>query len=229
MADINKVTGKDILYATTKAALGTIPLAGAAASEMLGLLIASPLEKRREKWMTEVGEKLKELEEKKLISLEGLSSNEQFVDTVLQVTTLAIKTSEEEKILAFKNAIINTALNESPNKILSQVFLNYIDTFTVWHIRLLDLFRDPRLWFIARNKKQPVFTMVSSLSSVVEHAYPEMKGQGNLLEIIWADLRRAGFHNSGDFQTMMSPDGALEPRATELGKEFIYFISDSST
>src|SRR5690242_5293815 len=111
-----KATKQDITYAAIKAVVGSIPLAGAAASELLSLIVASPLEKRREKLLLEIGEKLKELETSQKVNLEELQSNEQFIDIVLQATTLALKTSEREKIEAFKSAILNTAAGEAPEK-----------------------------------------------------------------------------------------------------------------
>ena len=42
---------KDAGYALIKAGLASIPIAGAAASELLSLIVASPLERRCETWM----------------------------------------------------------------------------------------------------------------------------------------------------------------------------------
>ena len=49
------------------------------------------------------------LKENSKIDLSKLADNEQFIDTVLVATTFALKTSEKEKIKAFKNVILNTA------------------------------------------------------------------------------------------------------------------------
>ena len=105
MDDINKTTGQDIAYAKAKAIVGSIPIAGAAAGELLGLLVAPPLEKRKTKLLTKIGQRLKDLEEAKRLDINGLAENQRFIDTVLQATTYALKTSDNEKIEAFKNAI----------------------------------------------------------------------------------------------------------------------------
>lgn len=63
MSDINKTTKGDIIYATVKAGLGSIPVLGSAATELFGLVVTPPLDKRRQEWMNEVAERLKELEE----------------------------------------------------------------------------------------------------------------------------------------------------------------------
>lgn len=225
MKDINKTTKQDVAYAAARAIVGSIPLAGAAASELLGLIVTNPLEKRRSELLTDIGERLKNLEEVKQLDIASLSENQQFIDTVLQATTYALKTSENEKIEAFKNAIINTALNHAPDKTVSQIFLNLIDNFTAWHIKILHLFNNPEGWFKTNNRPIPNY-MMSSLNSVVSDAYPELTGHGELLNIIWADLKRAGLHNSGDLATMMSGNGLLSPRTTEMGKKFLNYIQE---
>ena len=222
---MTKPTKQDILYAGAKGIIGSVPIAGALASELLSVLIASPLEKRREKLLTEIGEKLKALEAAQKIKLEDLQNNDQFVDTVLQSTTLALKTSEQEKIAAFKNAIINTAIDEAPDKTKSQIFLNYIDSFTSWHIKILDLFDNPQKWFEKRSVSFPVY-MGAGLSTVIETAFPEFKSEDDLMDLIWDDLHRAGFHKTSGLKAMMTGNGLLAERTTDLGKEFLRFISE---
>lgn len=222
---LEKTTPRDIAYSAARAAVGSVPVVGAAASELLGLIVASPLEKKRSKFLIEIGERLKELEESKRIDISSLSENEHFVDTVAQATVHALKTSEEEKIRAFRNSIINTALKYSPDKTFSHIFLNLIDAFTVWHIRILKLFNDPEEWFKVHKKNFPGY-LSSGLSSVVTEAYPELKGQRELLDIIWKDLERANLHNSGSLNTMMTSSGLLSPRTTELGRKFLEFIEE---
>jgi hypothetical protein len=227
MEDVNKTTPQDIAYATVKAAVGSVPIVGSAASEILGLIVAPPLEKRRNKLMTEIGQRLKDLEDVKRINLNDLSENQQFIDTVLQATTMALKTNDIEKIKAFKNAIINTALNETPNETLTQIFLNLIDNFTSWHIRILYLFNDPQDWFKVNNKSLPNF-MAAPLSVVVMEAYPELKGRSELLNIIWGDLKRAGLHDTGELGATMSGGLLLTPRTTEIGRQFLKYIHETN-
>ena len=227
MDDLNKTTPQDIAYAATKAAVGSVPIVGAAASEILGLIVTAPLEKRRNKLLTEIGERLKALEEASRLDLGTLADNQLFLDTVLQATTYALKTSEEEKISAFKNAIINTALNQTPDETVSQIFLNLLDNFTSWHIRILDLFNNPEEWFKTHNRTFPNYTS-AGLSTVLGHAYPELKEQNELSNIIWGDLKRAGLHNSGDtLGGTMTASGLMSQRTTDMGRRFLRYIKES--
>tara|TARA_R110002020_G_scaffold188362_3_gene387093 strand:- start:559 stop:924 length:366 start_codon:yes stop_codon:yes gene_type:complete len=104
---------KEISYTLLKAGIASIPILGGAASEILPLLLKSPIEKRKEFWMKEVGEKLKILEKSNTISLTELSKNDIFIDTIIRISTEALKTSEQEKLIYFKNALINTAILEN--------------------------------------------------------------------------------------------------------------------
>jgi hypothetical protein len=92
----------DIGYAVVKAGLGSIPVVGAAAAELLGLVVTPPLERRRNKWMAEVGDALRQLEEKMGVVIETLQDNDQFVDAAIEATQIALRTSNAEKKEALK-------------------------------------------------------------------------------------------------------------------------------
>lgn len=224
----NKTTVGDIAHSLAKGTLGTIPVIGSLATEIFGLIVTPPLERRRAEWMNEIAEKLKVLEENKTIDFQELQNNEQFIDVVLQATTLALKTSEREKIKAFQNAVLNTASGESPDKTISQIFLNQLDSFTTWHIIILKFIDSPRLWFQNANKTPPNYKG-GSISSVIKEAFPELKSQDELLDLIWNDLHTAGFHRTNGIKTMMTGDRVLSERTTTFGKQFIEFISNDRT
>lgn len=225
MTDIkNETTLKEISHSLVKGGLGTIPVIGSLASELFSLIVTPPLEKRRAEWMNEVADKLKWLEDNQKIDFDNLKENEHFIDVVLQATTFALKTSEKMKIECFRNTILNTAISDSPDKIKSQIFLNKLDMFTTWHIVILDFIDCPDKWFKKKGKTPPKI-MMGSLHSIIIDAFPELKGQDELIDIIWSDLESTGFHKSGSLKTMMSGNGVLSDRTTKLGKEFINFIT----
>jgi len=73
---MKKETKEDIAYGVAKTVFGSISIVGAVASELLQLLVTPPLEKRRNDWMIEVGEKLKQLEQKEELDLTKLANND---------------------------------------------------------------------------------------------------------------------------------------------------------
>jgi hypothetical protein len=222
----NRTTKGDIAHSITKGGIGAIPLIGSLASELFGLLVTPPLENRRAKWMNDVAKKLKELESNGKIDFEKLKNDEQFLDVMLQATSFALKTSEKEKIDSLRNALLNTAKGESPDITKSQIFLNQIDKFTTWHIKILKLIDSPSDWFKNAQRNPPSY-MMCSISSMIKDAYPELKGQEDLIDIIWSDLESVGFHRTGSVKTTMSGDGVFAERTTAMGQEFINYISNN--
>ena len=194
------------------------------AAELLQYLLTPPLEKRRQKWMEEVGQVLRNLENNRGVNLEELQSNETFVDTVLQATQIAIRNSQEQKREALRNAVTNCALPNPPQQSLQQMFLNYVDLFTVWHLLLLDLFQDPQEWARRNNHHFPDNQLTSSLSSILANAFPELGKDRTLYDQIWNDLYSRGLVNTEGLHTMMTPQGAMARRVTEFGAKFIRFI-----
>ncbi|UUZ63272.1 hypothetical protein LP417_27235 [Polaromonas sp. P1-6] len=84
----------DVAHALAKAGLSAVPFVGGPAVELFQLLVQPPLERRRQQWMQQVGEKLLELEAKGL-SLEKLQGNEQFVSAAMQASAAAIRTHKK--------------------------------------------------------------------------------------------------------------------------------------
>src|SRR5882724_12867217 len=115
-----KSTG-DAVHAVARAGLGALPVAGAAASELLIALVTPPLERRRNEWMAEVGDALLKLEERMGVVLESLQTQDQFVDVAVAATLIALRTSNKEKREALKNAILNSALPNPPEESLQKM------------------------------------------------------------------------------------------------------------
>lgn len=222
--EINKLKPEDVAHAMAKAGISSIPIVGALAAELFGLLITPPLEKRRAEWMNRIASRLQELENKGEFKIESLIGNEQFIDAVLQATSYALKTSEEEKIKAFQNAVINTATGDAPDKTKSQIFLNQLDNLTVWHIKILSYIDGPREWFKRSGKQLPNYTL-GAISTGLIAAFPDLKEEEELLNVIWNDLIAAGFISKVNLNMTMG-DGMFSERTTQFGNEFLNFISE---
>jgi hypothetical protein len=216
----------DAGFAITKAGLSSIPIFGAAASEVFSLLVMPPVEQRREKWMLEIGEKLKKLEDSHIINIEKLRENPIFIDVVIQTTQSALKTSTQEKILYYQNILLNSAVNENPDETELRIFLNLIESFTLWHIKILQLFNNPKEWLEVNKIEKPNY-FAASLASVVELAFPELKGRNDLYELIWDNLYSSRLHDSGSLGGIVSENALWDSRTTLLGKRFLSFIKDN--
>jgi hypothetical protein len=215
----------DAAHAVVRSGLGAIPFAGTAAIELLNAIVASPLEKRRTKWMEDVGAALKELEEKMGIVLESLQENEEFIDIALEATQLAIKTSNHEKREALKSAILNSALPNPPEESLQKMFLSFVDTFTVWHLKLLDLFNDPPSYLEKHGIQFSGYSM-GAMSHLVENTFPELKGRRDLYDLIWKDLYSRALVNTEHLHVTMTDSGIVAKRTTEIARLFLDYIKN---
>ncbi|MBN1184243.1 MAG: hypothetical protein JXB49_18280 [Bacteroidales bacterium] len=219
----NKI--KDAEYAVVKAAIASIPIAGAAASELLSLIVASPLEQRREKWMLEAGKAIKDLQEQGL-DIEQLRDDPVFIDMIIHTSQLAMQTGENEKREYLKNALVNYVKGETSDQAEMKIFLNLVETYTVWHVRLLKLFDNPKEWYKIHKVELPNL-MAASLSSILEIAFPELRDRRDFYDIVWQDLYRAGLHGSHTLHAVISTNSLMVSRTTEIGKRFLRFIQSS--
>lgn len=215
----------DVAHAVTRSGLGAIPFAGTAAVELLNMVVTPSLEKRRSKWMNEVGEGLRNLEDQMGVVLEELHENDSFIDAALEASSLAIRNSETEKIEALRNAVLNVALPNPPEKSLQIMFFSFIDTFTVWHIKLLSLFQNPQDWLQKNNKNLGGLTM-GAMSQLINIAYPELQTKSDFYTQVWKDLYLRGLVNTDGLNTIMTLNGIVSKRTTSIGDQFLKFIHD---
>ncbi len=220
-----EATAGDHAYALARAGLGSIPVVGASASELFQKLITPPLEKRRQQWMESIAEGLRKLESKQLLSIEELAMNDGFIDVVMTASQSAIKTSQEMKREALKNAILNSALPNPPDESRQQIFISLVDSLTVWHLIILRFFSDPLKVFADMAKAPPQFSIGGSLSKVLTAAYPDLVNERELYELIGKELYGKGLLRTDGFNGMMSGMDLYDQRTTRLGDQFLAFIS----
>ena len=133
-----------------KAGVDSVIPGGALATELLFNFIKMPYQKRSEEWQQAITDALIRIEANG-VNIDELKNNEDFIDILLQAIPIGLKHSQKEKRAMLKNAIIHSAESSAPEISVQQTFLNCIDTFTIWHIKLLMLCT--RLWPFWRPAK----------------------------------------------------------------------------
>jgi len=228
--DINsdfKASAGDYVHTAVKGTIATIPLIGAPASEFFSLVIAPPLEKRRDMWLIEIHQRLQQLEETiEGFRVEKLSENERFTSSLLYATSVAMRTHQIEKLTALRNAVINSSLNISLDENLELIFLNFVDRYTPWHLLILYYFNDP-IKYAAQNGIEYPNWIHGGASTALEYALPEMKGKESIYKQVVKDLASDGLLSAGDFlNVIMTANGMLASRTTNLGKQFLMYVSE---
>jgi hypothetical protein len=136
-------SGKDIALGAARAALSAIPYVGGSATELLGLVLAPPVARRRDEWLKELADALEELQKRvDGFSIESLQNNETFVSVTLQAAQAAMRTHQQEKRDALRNAALNSVLSQDTDEDEQLMFVGLTDVFTVLHLELLKLFGD---------------------------------------------------------------------------------------
>jgi len=214
---------KDGVYAATRAALSLIPVFGGTAVEIFQYIVTPSIEKRRNEWMEDVGQAIRKLENEKQLDFTQLQTNDVFIDTLLQASQIALRNSQDEKLRSLKNAVINSALPEPIDQTFQQMFLNWVDDFTVWHIMVLQLFHNPQKYVSEKNIN---LDSMNGLDNLLEKCFPELSNDRPLYDQIWQDLLQRGLVNTDSLHIMMLGRAIASKRTTDLGDKFLSFISE---
>jgi hypothetical protein len=221
-------TKRDLATAAVKSLLSAIPVAGGAAAELFGLLNI-PLAHRRETWFQDLADRLAELESHiSGFRLDTLVDNEQFVSATMQATQAALRTHQQEKLEALRNAVLNCAVQQAPQDDYQTVFLALIDRFSPGHLRLLKSFRNPSP---ARNTTDYIPWLLNLHGSEREHQWPRWvrdftpgfrNASNEFIVVLISDLYGASLVVKPEGGFVALPDG--QRWITTFGDQFLRFI-----
>lgn len=116
--------------------LATLGTGGIILSMVLGM------GRRREAFDREVAERIEELEKLQRTDRTKLAEDQQFISTYIDATIAAVKTNNSRKRHALRNAILNSALPNSPNETKQAIFIRLIDELTELHLVTLEYLRN---------------------------------------------------------------------------------------
>tara|TARA_R110002049_G_C9160924_1_gene560990 strand:- start:1017 stop:1793 length:777 start_codon:yes stop_codon:yes gene_type:complete len=206
----------DTVHTLVRAGISAIPVLGGPAAELFNHVIQPPLEKRKVEWMNSVAERLTQLEQESDLDIDSLKDNDEFISAVMYASTLAIRTHNESKLNALRNAISNIAQGRAPDETLQQIYLNLVDSLTELHLRILKAFQDPTV---------PPGMNMGGLSDVLEYNLPDMRGQKGIYQQMWKDLFARGLLAGDNMNFTMSGNGLGQKQTTPLADGFLQFIS----
>ncbi|MBZ5635395.1 MAG: hypothetical protein LAO55_19905 [Acidobacteriia bacterium] len=234
---------EDVKYATGKGIVSLIPGLG----EAWGLIIATPLEHRRNDWLRDLESRLRELEEYvKGFRFDNLGQNQEFVSATLQATQAALQTHLKDKREALRNAVLNVALGKEPDPNRQQQFLVLLDRFSEDHLKVLSFLGDPAGHFQKQGEQGPHTTYVAPkmlVNDLVARGLPHLRRTSpgdqtstsfQYIEMILGELVSLRLVSLERLQeTWAIPAFAIKPvggpvgkMTTHLGEEFLAFITE---
>jgi len=200
-----------------KTALSGIPVGGTLVTCVWDSVKAHAAQRRLDDWKNIIEDRLFILEN----TLEDMGNNEMFASAMMRATDIAIKTAESEKRKYLANAVYNsikTPLDES----IFMIYLDMLDEYTVWHIKILHYFSNPKAYKGVDVEK---FVMGSAMEPLLQ-AFPELKDRKEIVHKIVKDLQSTGLLPEGVYLgSTMTGNGMVAARTTDLGSGFLEFVT----
>lgn len=201
--------------------LSTTPVFGGALVEAFSSIIEPPILKRKTEWMVQVTESLNQIIESRTnISIKDLSQNEEFVTTLIHASSIALKNHDKEKLNALKNAVLNTAIDNTVEEHFQILFINLIDSLSSLHFNFLNLLQAPNEW---GNRSDIIFNKQAfdSYEQLIEQAFPNIENE--VRSYVLKDLQ------SKSLVDIPMMDSKVEKLTTNLGDRFINYIKEIKT
>jgi hypothetical protein len=214
----------DAAYALAEVVASAVPYIGGPLATILDV-VGPPLERRREKWLFDLADRIAELQGRVGELSRPLDENDAFISAVQHATQIAMRSHQDEKLEALKNAVTNSALVGAPGDDLQLMFLRFIDELTPWHLRILSLFDNPPAYLELRGTHAEGIAS-GGCSILVERCHPDLRGQSEFIAQLVRDLQSRGLLAQGNFLNVtMTGHGLISQRSTALGRELIRFIT----
>jgi hypothetical protein len=184
---------------------------GGSITEILSLVLAPAVSRRRDAWLKELADALDELERKvDGFRVENLAHHEAFVSATIQAIRAAIGTHQREKLDALRNAVLNVALSKTGDEEKQIFFLNLIETISVTHLEILWLFANPATFPAPRREE------LRARRTLTDPMVNDLNNQGLLVD------PRPFVARTRESAESLTQDGW---RLSPLGNEFLRFIT----
>lgn len=164
-----------------KILLSSIPVGGPLIQAVFDASKEYTLNKRQQEWRDNIEHRLSKVEK----DITEVGNNELFVTALMTGTYIAMKTSEHEKRNYLANGILNS-LNESLDETKLIIFLNLVDKYSLWHIKLLKFFQNPLSYSNAKKVYDNIY--MGGRISLVKAEFPDLCKNEELFKKIYNDL-----------------------------------------
>ena len=119
----------------------------------------------------------------------------------------------------------NAALPNPPVQAKRKMYLNLLDQFTEWHLRMLKLFRDPMAALEPHGYHRSLVNCTSR-AGVLVLLYPHLAKERTFYYHVWRELYQSGLVSRDEITETMPQHMIIENALTDRGREFLSLISD---
>jgi hypothetical protein len=205
----------DRAYDATRLVLSLFP--NGAGTEILSLILAAPVVRRRDEWLVEVASAVDDiLKWKEGFTFENLQQNEQFISALIVATRIATSTHNKEKRRMLRNILIKVGTFCDIDEDLQFVYLRLVDDLSTTHVKILEFFWRGNSRIVAINGG--MMPQGNKRQEFVDKLLPELRGKSHVDQII-QDLRSRGLCTAQDITAGMGSQVM-----TDHGIGFLGFI-----
>lgn len=221
--------GRAVVEAATRSVLGAVPWAGGAAVELFQAAVTRGRQRRFDAWVAEMTDAMNSaILEPRALTFESLAEDDAFLDAIGAATQAAVETSDQIKIQALRNAVLNSALAPDAEADRRAILMDVLVALTPSHIKLLLLFDDPKGWLEREGRPVRDNILMGGASTVVKDAYPELASDKTLLDRVVKDLSDKSL-SAIPLNVGMTGEGIYARRTAPLGAELLDFIAEPKT
>ena len=196
------------------AAISAIPIAGGPISVLLDKYLPEYMQRRRDHMVNEINKDLKLLQE----NFSNINfSEDRFISTFIKCTKLSLEEYESEKIEAYRNIILNSAIPAESDFDESTLFINWIQELTIDEIRIIKAINDI---------DEVVYKDVNSndIYQLLKVVYPNLPA--DYLIIIGQDLMTKNIvMGKNSFRKDNNKQSERQWFLTNLGERFVKYIT----
>jgi len=213
--------------------------------ERLDGLVSPIYSKRNQDFTKLLAEKIAALEEKQAGFSELLEDNKEQVATAVAYSMqIAMRTRQKEKLEALSNAVINSALPNAPEEDVQLMFLTFVESFGVSHLKILSYIENPQGWLNKKVMEQATFTVPlegglhTEPDWMLKFIFPKMQTKSDYFYQIFDDLEAKGLILRKAIEMpyeMLKPGVGMrpvirqeQPKITNFGKQFLQFIKSGT-
>jgi hypothetical protein len=207
-------------YGMAVAKVATIAFPFLAAGVTLMDIVTAPLRgKRFSDWCEGLRLRLNDLaQEVEGLTPEALATNDAFVSAFAQATQSALRTHENAKREALRNAVLNVSARTGPSEDKQILFPDFVDRFSALHLRILAFSENTEEYTGMWAKTGPG---VIPVYQVICNALPDTNGEFQLVNAVVSELGRLGLIG---VSSAAGPIPTFSKWITNLGEEFLRFI-----
>ena len=205
-------------------ALNAVPMVGGVMSDIANEVIAKRQNRRLNKFLVSLAEKLKGVSEK--INRDFISK-EEFQDLTEDIFSKAAETRQKEKLKALKAIFLNTVLADKPNYNEAVEMAALVERWQPRHIILLKILSNP----IEANEQMGRVVgnggrLSTSISDILKPLLPTWDEEQ--IERTWLELYDARIHKTDGVRTTITDRGIhqLENRLTDYGIKVVSYIKE---